>query len=423
MKRILLLSLFLLLLFKSVLVVSANDTEICDRTIAGELTIDLQRKDYTAFDKIQQSDIKALFVDQNGERTEVRLDDLDIVYSRGDSLRAGDNIVLFRYGSAEVYKSITADKKCFDLSETAWANQVQVYNSALKYPSIINLPNGLSVKNFIYSSMKDVGEYVVQAEFEYDRDNYAEPEFAQGVYTVIPSEVKIKINDQFLSNKESIGELDYRVIRGKVYDGDDLDLYYSVRGDCIFAISNNSNYKVTVASGTIYRDNKAGAEYADWIIVAIFLIVLSVFTLIIFKFRKRIERKINERSINKESSKVNTSDILSVDSDTADKMISDAGAKALVRREGRRIFTDGSLKCVMNLSDLNSAFNDGETVDINTLKNKNLIDSSVFKIRIKDTGVISKRLVVLANSFSLKAIKMIAMAGGEAHIVKSVRKR
>ena len=54
-----------------------------------------------------------------------------------------------------------------------------------------------------------------------------------------------------------------------------------------------------------------------------------------------------------------------------------------------------------------------EIVNIETLKEKQLIPASVGYIKVLARGSLSKPLIVEAQDFSLEAIKMIALTGGK----------
>lgn len=70
-------------------------------------------------------------------------------------------------------------------------------------------------------------------------------------------------------------------------------------------------------------------------------------------------------------------------------------------------------KAVVNLSKINAAFADGETVSLETLKAKNLVSSKTARVKILADGHLNKHnLTVEANSFSVQAIKMIKLTGG-----------
>jgi hypothetical protein len=108
-----------------------------------------------------------------------------------------------------------------------------------------------------------------------------------------------------------------------------------------------------------------------------------------------------------------------VDVSTANALITDALAEALVMAEDRVIYTDGNRHGVINVDTLSAAFAPGETVDINRLKKKRLIGQDVGYIKVLARGSIDKPLTVYADDFSLGAIKMIALTGGRTFHVST----
>ena len=59
---------------------------------------------------------------------------------------------------------------------------------------------------------------------------------------------------------------------------------------------------------------------------------------------------------------------------------------------------------------------------MNSLKERGLVPKDVFYIKVVERGEIDKPLTVCANSFSLTAVKMIALTGGRAVKVKTRRR-
>ena len=108
-----------------------------------------------------------------------------------------------------------------------------------------------------------------------------------------------------------------------------------------------------------------------------------------------------------------------VDVSTADALITDALAEALVMAEERVIYTEGRRHGVINVDTLSAAFAPGEEVDINRLKKKKLIAGDVGYLKVLARGSINKPLTIYADDFSLGAIKMIALTGGRTFHVKT----
>ncbi len=106
----------------------------------------------------------------------------------------------------------------------------------------------------------------------------------------------------------------------------------------------------------------------------------------------------------------------------ADALISDGTAKNLLRR-AERVETFGRRRAVVNVDTLSAAFSAGEHVDVNLMKRKGLVPYDTAVVKVLARGTIDKPLKIYANDFSLSAVKMIALTGGEAVKVSTVRLR
>ena len=114
---------------------------------------------------------------------------------------------------------------------------------------------------------------------------------------------------------------------------------------------------------------------------------------------------------------------LSVDVERADELITDSLAKSLLKRPREFVVTGGTRRGVINVDTLSESFESGDSVDINALKEKNLIPYDTAYLKVLARGAIDKSLSVRANDFSLAAIKMIALSGGEAIKVVTVKEK
>ena len=109
-------------------------------------------------------------------------------------------------------------------------------------------------------------------------------------------------------------------------------------------------------------------------------------------------------------------DIVQVDAVKADMIISDEQAKELIEVVIRESCEKPkSNKChEVNLDVICENFEDGETVNLDALKEKHIVSKKADRIKILARGVMTKRLTVVADKFSIQAVKMIGLAGGLA---------
>ena len=68
----------------------------------------------------------------------------------------------------------------------------------------------------------------------------------------------------------------------------------------------------------------------------------------------------------------------------------------------------------VNIDDICANFEDGEVVTLDALKERRLVSKSAGRVKVLANGVMTKRLTVEADKFSLQAVKMITLAGGTA---------
>lgn len=117
----------------------------------------------------------------------------------------------------------------------------------------------------------------------------------------------------------------------------------------------------------------------------------------------------------------------SVSAEVADTLMSDSEALRLQKEETEGYedteIYHGEKKAQINIDTISRYFSDGETVTLNTLKEKKLISQSAGQVKILARGVLDKRLRVVAQDFSEAAVKMILLTGGEAIITYSSSER
>jgi large subunit ribosomal protein L15 len=95
----------------------------------------------------------------------------------------------------------------------------------------------------------------------------------------------------------------------------------------------------------------------------------------------------------------------------------EGGQMPLIRRTPKRGFTNIFKKeyAVINVSDLN-IFNEGETISLAMLKDKKLIPEKSKKYKILGDGELKKKIIVIANLCSKKALEKIKALSGEVKL-------
>jgi ribosomal protein L18E len=98
----------------------------------------------------------------------------------------------------------------------------------------------------------------------------------------------------------------------------------------------------------------------------------------------------------------------------ANAVITNALAKKLIKEEREAVYTGDKIKSIVNVDTLSRSFKADDRVDVNILKKKSLVPYDTNYIKVLARGAIDKPLHVFANEFSLAAVKMILLSGGEA---------
>ena len=106
-------------------------------------------------------------------------------------------------------------------------------------------------------------------------------------------------------------------------------------------------------------------------------------------------------------------EIVHVNSSEADQIVTDEKAEEIIEHVHKLSKGSGRM-CEINLDTICDNFDDGETVTIDELRARKLINSKAGRIKVLARGVMTKTLVIYAEKFSLQAVKMIALAGGHA---------
>jgi large subunit ribosomal protein L15 len=99
--------------------------------------------------------------------------------------------------------------------------------------------------------------------------------------------------------------------------------------------------------------------------------------------------------------------------------IFEGGASPLIRRIPKRGFHNAFAKTVasVNVSELNSAFADGDEVTIESLKARDLAKGRYDELKILGNGELTKKLKITAHRFSASALEKIQKAGGEVNVI------
>ena len=317
------------------------------------------------------------------------------------------------------------------------------------------------------------GKYAIRATLT-DPINYVFKEsgsdIANAIFEILPATISIKIFDVELRLFEKLGNVDYEVTGGVVFADDYVGIISYADGGSVYVRSDNPNYVFDVEAGKIIRLPYPTTE-GFFIILFIILIVfvLILITINLYRNRHRLAtvgammkcrlhnryfkadspkperaKKINkpifsydfktkdeEEDIEQSDDEAPTEtpkgedDILEfeIDADKADELITDSLAKSLIKRDGEIIYSDGNKKAVLCIEEIAKAFSSGDRVDINALKEREMVSHDTAYLKVLGGGRLDKALSVYANEFSLSAVKMIALTGGQAIKIVTMKEK
>ena len=368
------------------------------------------------------TDIKfiAYLLNNNGSHTPLGNEEISAVYQRADVFLAGDTALTVFAGGFSLDLEISVAKSVIELP----------FIAPLTYNGEVRLPPELSSPLFTtdFSGAKDAGKYVINFTLT-DSENY---EFKDGISTSL-----LLINRAPITLSVNKNGSSYEIAEGAVFSSDELFCEYYEENGKIYLRINNPNYDLTV----IPREEKSGGIYVLIVFLTALVIVLTSLGLYIVFARKEKRVAIANSSMNekgaetvKSAQKSTLSEksssiepplatLLAVDESYANNLISDLVAKSLITEEDRVVETDGKRRYILNLDTISDNFSAGESVNINDFKKKGLLPQDAKYVKILARGVIDKPITILANSFSLSAVKMIALTGGNAKRVRTVKRK
>lgn len=113
-------------------------------------------------------------------------------------------------------------------------------------------------------------------------------------------------------------------------------------------------------------------------------------------------------------------EVVHVDAADADKIITDEEAESRIEvvekcDEDKKF---GNKFAEINLDTICDNFEEGETVTLKDLKAKCLVNESAGRLKVLARGIMTKKLTIYADNFSIQAVKMIILAGGHAEQYK-----
>ncbi len=451
------------------------------------------KNNYLAFDALSPDDVSVILVNNDGSTVLLDFLEIDIEYMNcGESFRAGDSFVKFKYGDLSYDYSVSVEKAEYDFSELMWHNTEYIYDGESHTPTLTGLPYGVKVVEYLGGNVAKAGEYEITAVLSYDTDNFNQPQNPTAVmiiskcgifptakdtvynglmqtpipqnnlyrfrdveyrdagvyyvgvelvdndnyylvenvarFAIKPKLVSVTVNDSDAYWFEDASDFSLFFEKGITISLNELNIEYYVEDGEIFARADNPNYELSVTPGRIIRHNRFSPRVTRSMFISLLLYVILISAAVIIVIRREdvyaLSRRLFKRKVIVATSggaEYPALDLVSIDVERADALMTDSIAKTLIRHEDS-VVTSGRKRCIINVDTLSEHFLAGERVDINLLKEKGLIPSDAGYLKVLGRGSVDKKLEVYANAFSLSAVKMIALTGGCAVIVKNKTK-
>ena len=299
------------------------------------------------------------------------------------------------------------------------------YDGTLKSVSI---PEGAVYKT-AFTGASDAGSYEVVFTL-CDPENYCFAGSASATLEIAKRGITLEVLE---SGDRST------VVSGSICGSDILGEEYYTEDGYVYVRISNPNYDLTV----IPAQQRDGGLMWTVMLLSLLFVLLILGAVIVYRRRAALAALISGAGKGKESSvkKTESSEkseelpmcepmaeppletLMAVDEEHANSLISDSVAKNLVTDVPISVETEGRKKAIVNIDTISESFLAGDTVDINSLKDKKLVARDAGSVKVLARGVIDKPLTVIANSFSLSAVKMIALTGGSAKRAHTVKRR
>lgn len=450
-----------------------GDSKVVIKYGSFSLTLPVE-VDYASYDlsRVKWINTRVIY---NGEKSTPTLTGLPegiriVEYIGGEMSEAGEY---------KVYANIEYDSENYNLPNLPVCDfiiekcpvNIPYISAVYSGEEIIPLPSSSLYEILTDVGYKNTGRYTVKVSLV-DGKNYVFKEnnsnIANAIFEILPATVVVDVSDVTLHLFEPLTNAEYIITAGRIFENDNLTTSVYREGGKVFLRSENPNYTLLANPGKLirlpYPTLKGGIIIASILVVLIAIALMigaihnnrdelaRAFAVLECRWKNRgfkaqgprreegirtVEDDERERDIvNKIKAPLpdgKTWDFskdfgivdFDIDVERADVLITDALAKSLLQKDGDVVYTKGHSRGIINVDTLSDNFSLGEHIDINSLKEKGLIDSNVAYIKVLARGRIDKPLIVYANDFSPSAVKMIALTGGRSIkvITKQIREK
>ena len=159
--------------------------------VAVRLEGSVIRSGLVAFERLSGSDLSITVIYNNGSRESLDPELAAITYEHSDSLRRADSHITVSAIGLELILPVEVGYASYDLSGVRFVDTKHTYDSLPKTPTLIGLPSGVRVIEYIGGAAIDAGVYTVSALLDYDSENYLEPKAPVCRLEISPATVSI----------------------------------------------------------------------------------------------------------------------------------------------------------------------------------------------------------------------------------------
>lgn len=441
------------------------------------IKLDRERVELVALSFPKKEDFSVIGVYNDGSETTVPHEEITLIFQNGELPRFGDGYMTVKALGQELVAELSVKKAHYDTSGVYWTQTQHVYDGWAKEAKLEGLPAGITLLGYELNGAVAAGVYDLKPILMYDSDNYEPPVIPEGRLVIERQSVDVPSVESFVYDGKShspvikenslykafitegsragqykitlcltdaynysfsgsdtaeifftvqprevtikvIGENEYEITEGSIIEGDNLLLEFYSENGYIYLKSANPDYSITV----IPLAESATDILWIWLIFFLVTLLFALATFAVFIKRDRLSSLLHQTAERVKGRKLSSEELpesllLVTDEAHAAALISDTNAKSLIRKSVERIPTKGDKRAVVNIDAISESFGPGECVDINRMKERGLVPSDTGYVKVLAGGVIDKPLCIKANSFSLAAVKMIALTGGRATLV------
>ncbi len=152
------------------------------------LRVSLDGEEYTALDPVR---FTASLLNNDGSYSPLDSSDVAVIYQNADALVFGDTSVAFSYGTFTCALPVNVLKRVYDMSGAKWSATGFTFSGRANSVTLTDLPDGVTVREYIGNGFIYAGEYTVYAVFNYDTRNYEQPSLPAHTVTVAKQTVSL----------------------------------------------------------------------------------------------------------------------------------------------------------------------------------------------------------------------------------------